>query len=127
MLTDKNKYNAYMREYMLNRYHRRRAEAMLRIGGKCVDCGTTENLEFDHVDPTTKEFEISKIWSYSKTKLEYELEKCVLRCSFHHSQKSAIEQSVEHGKGNTGKKNCRCELCRPLKNAYMREWKKRRN
>lgn len=29
----------------------RRKEALIEfLGGKCVDCGTTENLTFDHID-----------------------------------------------------------------------------
>lgn len=55
-----------MRKYMLARYHKRRAEAIRKLGGKCVKCGSEENLEIDHIDPTTKSFEISKLWNVSK-------------------------------------------------------------
>ena len=24
------------------------------LGGKCIDCGSTEKLEFDHVDPSAR-------------------------------------------------------------------------
>lgn len=33
--------------------------------------------------------------------------------------------AVEHGQGKTGKKNCRCDLCWPLKIAYMKEFKRK--
>ena len=36
------------------------------LGGKCVRCGATEDLEFDHVDPSIKVFAgcagLSKAW-----------------------------------------------------------------
>jgi 5-methylcytosine-specific restriction endonuclease McrA len=32
-----------------------RAKLIAELGGKCVDCGTTENLEFDHKVPLTDE------------------------------------------------------------------------
>ena len=30
------------------------------LGGKCECCGSTFNLQFDHIDPTTKSFSIAK-------------------------------------------------------------------
>jgi len=37
------------------------------LGGRCVRCGATEDLEFDHIDPSTKRFTISgglsKAWT----------------------------------------------------------------
>lgn len=117
-------YNSYMREYMLARYHERRAHAIAELGGKCADCGSEESLEFDHVDPETKLNEISKLWSYSDGRFEKELEKCVLRCHDCHEKKTIRELSVEHGGGTSGKRNCKCELCKSRKNTYMREWKR---
>lgn len=117
-------YNTYMREYMLARYHARRAHAIIQLGGKCVDCESEEDLEFDHNDPETKLGNISKLWSYSDGRFEKELEKCVLRCSNCHEKKTILEMSVEHGGGLSGKKNCKCELCRSRKNEYMRKWKR---
>lgn len=29
-------------------YHRRRAELIEQLGGKCAKCGSTDKLEFDH-------------------------------------------------------------------------------
>lgn len=45
MRKSKEEYNAYMRKYMLERYYRRKAEAIIALGGKCVKCGSTDNLE----------------------------------------------------------------------------------
>lgn len=40
--------------------------------------------------------------------------------------RSDAQQTVGHGGGLTGVKNCRCELCGPLKNRYMRDLRARR-
>lgn len=116
----------YMADYMLRRYHARRAEAVARLGGKCRNCGTTEHLEIDHIDPATKSFDLGTLWSVAKARYDAELEKCQLLCHGCHAAKSASEQSVGHGEGLTGKRNCRCKLCGPLKNRYNREFKARR-
>jgi hypothetical protein len=120
----KDGYNEFMREYMLRRYHTRRAEAVERLGGKCKVCGTVENLEIDHVDRTTKTMNVNRMCSVSRPRFEAELELCQLLCREHHKQKSDQEQSVNHGEGKTGKRNCRCELCGPLKREYARQWKR---
>lgn len=51
--------NEYMRNYMRARYHARRTAGIEKLGGKCVDCSSVEELEFDHVDRSTKVFNIS--------------------------------------------------------------------
>lgn len=126
MKKNKEEYNEYMRDYMKRRYYKIRAEAYNLLGGKCVECGTSENLEIDHIDRTTKTVDISKFCSMSRVRFLEELKLCQLLCHEHHKQKSAAEQSVPHGGGLTGKRNCRCELCAPLKNAYSRELKRRK-
>lgn len=117
--------NEYMREYMLKRYHERRKQAVEILGGKCVVCGTTAQLEIDHIDRLTKTMDLGKLWSCAKKRYFEELKLCQLLCKAHHEIKSAKEASVEHGQGLTGKRNCRCEICKPLKNKYQRENKKR--
>lgn len=119
-------YNAYMRTYMLARYHRRRTETIEKLGGVCVDCGSTESLEFDHAKRTTKVFDLGHGWSFSEKRLRAEVGKCVLRCKECHRTKTSLEQSVEHGGGLTGKRNCYCDKCAPLKRAYSNNWKHRK-
>jgi hypothetical protein len=124
-MRDKEKYNAYMKQYMADRYLRRRTEAIALLGGKCVVCGTTENLELDHIDPQKKSFNFAKaLAGWAQKRIDEELKKAQLLCETHHLQKSRIDNGVEHGGGLTGKRNCRCELCAPLKNAYVKEFKK---
>ncbi len=120
-------YNEYMREYMLNRYHRLRLEALEAKGGKCIDCGSSSRLEFDHEDASDKKFSVAKIFTHAKFKILAELEKCVLRCQDCHLQKSLAQgdiTTVEHGGGVSGKKNCPCDLCKSKKSEYMKKYKK---
>lgn len=72
-----------------SRYYRRLEKAVEILGGVCVDCGSDQDLEFDHVEegnsiPTI----IMRRWSYVLT----ELSKCELRC--------AVCHAVKHGSGN---------------------------
>lgn len=106
---------------MKNRYLQRRSEAIVMLGGECVQCQSTENLEFDHIDRTTKSFSIGKILLGKVDRYLVELKKCQLLCKSCHRAKSISELSVDHGGGATGKKNCYCKLCRPLKQKYMQE------
>lgn len=124
-MTKRENYNEYMREYMLKRYHRRRSDSIEKLGGKCVVCGTTDNLEIDHIDRSTKTMDISGLWSCNIQRYETELKLCQLLCEAHHKEKTSRESSVPHGGGVSGKRNCKCEPCRLRKNEYMRNWKQR--
>ena len=120
-------YNSYMRKYMNARYHRRRSLWLDRLGGECVECGSKELLNFDHIDASSKTCDVAKILgSGSEAKVLEEMAKCQLLCEKHHLEKSLREgdiYNVGHGEGVTGKRNCRCSLCGPLKNEYLRKFK----
>lgn len=76
------------REYQRLWVQRRRDDWFLN-NGPCVDCGTWESLELDHVDRTLK---IShKIWTWSDARRLPELAKCVARCEPCHAKKSGSE------------------------------------
>ena len=121
---------AERRAYYLDRYYRNRSAAIARLGGECVDCGATEDLQFDHVDRTAKQHDVSQLMNgYRRELLEAELAKCVLRCGPCHERKTVEyrdDRSVPHGGGVSGKKNCKCDLCRTKKREYMRSWKQAR-
>lgn len=119
-------YNAYMADYMLKRYHRRRAEAIVELGGACTRCGSTDRLEFDHIEREFKAGEVAKWLTQGEEKYKAELLKCQLLCRSCHEFKTSGEFSVGHGGGKTGVRNCYCELCKPLKYAYMVEWRERK-
>jgi 5-methylcytosine-specific restriction endonuclease McrA len=123
-------YNEYMRQYMKGWYDRRRAQAIVYLGGKCVRCGSAENLQFDHIDPSTKVAALSSLWTASEERFQAELKKCQLLCENCHLAKTVEEKlksgrKVNHGGGLTGKRNCYCPLCKPLKTAYAADRKAR--
>ncbi len=63
----------YHRKYNRERYHRLRTKYIILLGGKCSNCGSIENLEFDHIDKTTKEIEIGFLLNYSQDRIKKEL------------------------------------------------------
>ena len=119
-------YKEYMRKYMAQRHARQRARGIEYLGVKCVDCGTTDRLEFDHKDPPEKEFTISSKFTRGWARLVEELDKCDLRCVPCHRRRTAAQRAVPHGGGVSGKKNCYCELCKPVKQEYNRRYRKNR-
>jgi len=65
------------------------------LGGKCKSCGTTKNLQFDHIDPTTKSFSIAK--RYRCKDVFEEIKKCQLLCYECHLKKTSEEWQVCRG------------------------------
>lgn len=65
-----------------------RAQAIAFLGGKCQVCGYDrchEGLDFHHLDPTEKDFEISDRLT-SWTAILPELRKCALLCACCHRE-----------------------------------------
>ncbi len=112
---------AYYRKYDEDRRVRLRA----LLGGVCVRCGTTDDLEFDHIDPATKSFAIGVSIHRRWSDLVAEVAKCQLLCGPCHRAKTAEsgdDGAVPHGGGMSGKKNCPCELCKARMAEYMRSY-----
>jgi 5-methylcytosine-specific restriction endonuclease McrA len=85
-------YRTYKRHKMRQVYRERRNAALILLGGQCVDCGSEENLEFDHIDAADKSYHINSLFSGGRRdKLMTELAKCVLRCNDCHKIKSSRE------------------------------------
>lgn len=64
-------------------------EGVKRLGGHCLKCGETRPyvLNFHHVNPEDKEFELSRLLANSNVKEFFsETSKCVLLCSNCHSE-----------------------------------------
>ena len=100
-LKNKEKHNKQCREY----YQKHKEEARIRnnnnrvnmrivckeyLGGECVGCGTTENLQFDHIDRNLKEYSVGKRMGNTFAYLKPELDKCQLLCKQCHQIKSQI-------------------------------------
>lgn len=113
-----------MRVYMLARYHKRRREAVFRLGGKCAICGSGEDLEIDHIDRTTKSMNVARMTMVSQERFDAELKKCQLLCSKHHDEKTTRDRGLKPARGTHGTlssyRYCRCERCRKAKSDYMR-------
>lgn len=48
--------------------------------GPCWHCGSTDRLEFDHVDPSTKRRDVCRMLTYSIKAIEEEIAKCQVLC-----------------------------------------------
>ena len=79
----------------------------------CVECGTRQSLEVDHIDPGQKV--THRIWSWSDERRAAELAKCQILCTTHHKAKTRADRPVPpHGTISRygGIHKCRCDLCR---------------
>jgi len=127
-MQSREEYNAYMRDYMLKRYYKRRAEMIAFLGGKCEECNSIENLEIDHKDPAKKSMDLSKFWNLKWDLVEDELMKCQLLCESCHAFKSIHDHGNQEAKGDHGTlsswRHCKCNLCREAYNKWAREYKR---
>ena len=129
MRKDKEAHKAYMRDYMLRRYHARREKLVEVLGGKCCDCGTTETLELDHDDRALKSFNLAKALSgWSDARVAEEADKCTLRCTQCHSRKSITERGMTPAVGTHGTlssyRYCKCDECRRAKSESNKKYRK---
>lgn len=80
-------------------------------GKSCVQCGSTEELELDHIDPAAKITHL--IWSWSAMRRDAELAKCqVLCCKCHLAKTIGERPSTTHGTAQMYQRyKCRCDVC----------------
>lgn len=93
------------------------------LGGVCVGCSSSSSLEFDHILPELKLFEISQRLDYRPESVLDELQKCQLLCIPCHRIKTASERTLSEpphgtmsGYNNHG---CRCSGCRSAWASYI--------
>ena len=87
------------REYAKAHRDERRAHCREYLGGKCVKCGTTHNLQFDHIKREGKKYTIAGRIHQNFTILKEELDKCQLLCAPCHLDKTAKEWTILRGDG----------------------------
>src|SRR5574343_493641 len=63
------------------------------FGTKCEKCGSKEKLELDHIDPSTKIFNISSKIHHRFIKIVSELQKCQLLCQKCHLVKTKEDRN----------------------------------
>ena len=91
----RDKLNADGRNTSKIKRDKRRKILIERLGGKCVKCGSTENHQFDHIDPKTKKdrtYCVSTMLTRSMERLIVEADKCQLLCSKCHLEKTYTEE-----------------------------------
>jgi hypothetical protein len=81
-----------------NEWIKRRRLDWLEANGPCVDCGTWDELQVDHVDAGQKVSH--RVWSWKKERREAELAKCVVRCEPCHRTKTTENRERAHGERN---------------------------
>lgn len=120
------------REFHRN-FIQQRKEKWFLENGPCWKCGTTENLQVDHTDPSIKSFSIH--WGVREDVLAIELAKCKPLCEACHKEKSSTEKTKttplqnipDYAHGTTSGYiywKCRCSACRGLIAAKMRARRK---
>lgn len=95
---------------------------------QCIECGSTMELELDHIDPNEKVSH--RIWSWSQARREVEIAKCQVLCKECHKRKTASQYEITHGvkayrHGTSSmykRHGCRCGLCK----LWMRNYKRAR-
>ncbi len=129
--SNKKEYNAFMRIYKRKQYAEVKAQAIEFLGGKCVQCGSDNDLQFDHIDPKTKSFEVLKIHSVSRVRFWEEVNKCQLLCHECHNQKTLREIGKQSAIGKHGTlstyRYCKCEECKKAHHDYWVEYCKTHN
>lgn len=83
-------------------------------GKFCVVCKSTDNLELDHIDPSTKKYNPASIWGMSDDNPNKiaELAKCQVLCQTHHREKTSAWWKANRKHGRTWYKyGCRCDIC----------------
>ena len=111
----------------------RRERAVRYLGAQCVHCGTTDDLQFDHVDAATKAFNIGRNLNRRWEVVRTELDKCQLLCRSCHRRKS--KERRDYGGGANRKAEiphgtasgysywkCRCTKCWSARMEYRRNW-----
>lgn len=120
--------NEYMNNYMKERWRKRRLLAIEKLGGECKECKSKENLQFDHINPSSKTETVAKMSSMSEEKFWNEVNKCQLLCLKCHQAKTLIDLNQSDARNTHGTlssyRHCRCELCKKAKSDYMKEYNK---
>ena len=123
-----------MAEYMKARRLERRQELLILSGNRCKICNSTDSLEFNHIDRSTKLITLSgKGLDGSWETILKELDKCELLCNNCHLEKTREQYKNKeirpwnsnrhlpyiHGTVRTYSEiACRCDDCKYAKKLY---------
>lgn len=116
----------YLKAYQQKRIAEGRAYAVGKLGGKCAVCGATENLQFDHIEPlgSRDAYRVTQMFTFSRAKLDAELEGCQLLCVPCHKHKTIrvdrVHADQRHGTLSSYR-YCKCDECRRAKSEHNRK------
>jgi hypothetical protein len=121
----------------MSEYRDKKDRILEYLGGNCVKCGSFDNLEVDHIDHKTKEFNVMKNWGWAWERLLPEIQKCQLLCKTCHLEKSINEGSLAEGWASQPRKvhgtvwtytrhKCRCDQCRKAKSIEYKKYRRRK-
>lgn len=88
----------------------------------CRRCGSKEDLELDHIDPSAKWSH--RIWSYSWDRIMKEVAKCQVLCRACHLEKTLEDHdNLREHRTEVAyvKYHCRCDECMRMKNVAPSE------
>lgn len=104
---------------------RKRRADWMAANGPCRHCGSWEELELDHIDPSTKNPVLrspsNAIWRWGDEKRNEELAKCQPLCASCHLKKTVDERGgpAKHGTcARYVRQKCRCAECRQAVREY---------
>lgn len=70
-------------EYTMKLGREKRQYAVAKLGGKCIHCGFDKwlsSLDIHHLNPEVKDSKFAQMRGWSLTRIDKEIEKCVLLC-----------------------------------------------
>ena len=70
-------------------------EAKEKLGGKCIWCETTENLQFDHIDDSIKEYNVANAVRNTRKVFWDEVGKCQLLCVSCHNKRTTAQKRAK--------------------------------
>ena len=118
---------AFDSEARKRRRQERRQRFVTLLGGKCVECGSNQGLQFDHVQKKEKSFDIAHGLDFNEAKAIKEVKKCQLLCFPCHQKKTRnnwdfADTKAQHGTLWMYKKyRCRCDKCRKAVSEYNKK------
>lgn len=86
--------------------------------GPC-SCGSTENLELHHKDPSKKI--THQIWTWAEDRFIQEADKCIVLCKNCHIDLHR-QQNRKHGLSAYNKRKCRCDICKAARARAKVRW-----
>lgn len=104
---------------------KKKRAAWIQENGPCKNCGSSLNLEVDHIDATTKSFSPARIWGLRKDRAEDELKKCQVLCHECHLSKTKVDMRLrlKHGTDSFYRNGCRCKECTNAHTTAVNVWR----